>query len=212
MQIDLFEAFKGYSEELHKQAEVPKLNNYASAGADTSGNFIGAAGNAAASTGGYALDKGLDAIGYIGGKIKDRVLNSDLGKAAIPIGGALLANSLGGLPGTGGAPQPVQPQSVNVNFQLPGQKPAFFNNNNNTVGSLINPTFNKQADVAELLNRTIQARIANSVIDKVVDGSKDNKKPHTHQKEIEITSKYPEMSKILENKENKAYLERLLKE
>jgi hypothetical protein len=32
------------------------------------------------------------------------------------------------------------------------------------------------------------------------------------EKEIELTSKYPEIAEILKNEQNKAYLERLLKE
>jgi hypothetical protein len=98
---------------------------------------------------------------------------------------------------------------MNINLQLPGQKPAFFNNNN--VGSLANPTFNKQADVVDLLSRTLQARVANKMLDKVVESGESKKSP-SHNKEIEITSKYPEMANILKNEENKAYLERLLKE
>lgn len=69
----------------------------------------------------------------------------------------------------------------------------------------------KEAGVVDIVGKTLQNRVTNEMIDKIV--KKENKnKPETHSKEIEITSKYPEMENILKNKENKAYLERLLKE
>jgi hypothetical protein len=36
--------------------------------------------------------------------------------------------------------------------------------------------------------------------------------PTSEDKKLEIVSKYPEMAKLLEKEENKAYLEKLLKE
>ena len=72
----------------------------------------------------------------------------------------------------------------------------------------------KQANiVVDSLANAVRSRMANKVIDKVVAPSSQEERPSERsEKEIELTSKYPEMSKLLEDKQNKAYLERLLKE
>jgi len=72
----------------------------------------------------------------------------------------------------------------------------------------------KQANiVVDSLANAVRSRMANKVIDKVVAPTKQEEHQSDHpEKELELTSRYPEMRKLLEDKQNKAYLERLLKE
>ena len=125
----------------------------------------------------------------------------------------------------GGASQTYQPGGlrpmINVNLAKPK---TVFDISPGEVGSLASPnmgasfvvSFKKSAEstksadmVTEALARAAQMRLANKVIDSVAA----NPEVHPEEsKKIEIVSKYPEMAEMLNKQENKAYLEKLLKE
>jgi hypothetical protein len=69
----------------------------------------------------------------------------------------------------------------------------------------------KSAAVLDAVQNTIRNRMINNVLDKVVP-AKEKKETPKDEKEVELTSKYPEIATMLEDKHNKAYLERLLKD
>jgi hypothetical protein len=72
------------------------------------------------------------------------------------------------------------------------------------MGSL-NP---KLADViSKALADAAKRRMANKVLDVVTP---EDKAVEEKPEELEITTKYPEMAKLLEDEHNKAYLQRLL--
>lgn len=113
------------------------------------------------------------------------------------------------------APQ-YNPQMLQQNIMRPQQvHPQFIQHSPGTVGSLAKLSMLKKADpVSDILTKAVQNRIANNVIDKVIAGSPTSPQSpsSTEEKAIEITSKYPEMTDLLKDERNKAYLERLMKE
>lgn len=131
------------------------------------------------------------------------------GQAALPLGGAALAYYLMNRR----KKQQAQQQPININI---GGRPIHPMFDQRGVASFGQDKFGqiKQANiVVDSLANAVRSRMANKVIDKVVAPSSQEERPSEHsEKEIELTSKYPEMSKLLEDKQNKAYLERLLKE
>ena len=106
-----------------------------------------------------------------------------------------------------------QGQNININVGGGGQgrTPAFFNRVGD-VSSLSDAKFGslKEAGVADAVSKAIQTRAINKVLDKAEEEGNTESRPS--EKEVEITSKYPQMQKMLEDKQNKAYLERLLKD
>jgi hypothetical protein len=107
-----------------------------------------------------------------------------------------------------------QGQNININVGGgggQGHTPAFFNRVGD-VNSLSDAKLGslKEAGVADAVSKAIQTRAINKVLDKAEEEGKTESRPS--EKEVEITSKYPEMQKMLEDKQNKAYLERLLKD
>ena len=68
--------------------------------------------------------------------------------------------------------------------------------------------------VTDALTAAVRNRLANKAIDAVTLGPKagDPLNPAGEDKKLEIISKYPEMAELLKKEENKAYLEKLLKE
>jgi hypothetical protein len=66
-------------------------------------------------------------------------------------------------------------------------------------------------DVTELLTKAVQQRAINKAIDKFQEVPTQTESTPAEE-EIEITSKYPEVAKLLKDEQNKAYLDRLLKE
>jgi hypothetical protein len=102
-------------------------------------------------------------------------------------------------------------QPININI---GGKPVHPMFENSGVG-----TFNKYSEdhtkeanlVVDSLTNAVKNRIANKVIDDVVT-PEEKYKQQQKEKELEITSRYPEMAKLLEDDKNRLYLERLLKE
>jgi hypothetical protein len=125
----------------------------------------------------------------------------------------------------GGVSQPHQPGSMNPMININLAKPrTVFDMSQGEVGSLASPnmgtsfadSFKKSAEstksadmVTEALARAAQMRLANKVIDSVA--TNPEVRPE-ESKKIEIVSKYPEMAEMLNKQENKAYLEKLLKE
>jgi hypothetical protein len=66
--------------------------------------------------------------------------------------------------------------------------------------------------ISDSVSRVLQQRLGSNIIDSVYSGKQHEGLPHTKEKELEITSKYPEMAKLLEDEQNKAYLAKLLSE
>jgi len=155
-----------------------------------------------------ALGKANDSVKAVGtGLLGDNALGNNL----LPLGGAALLAYLMTRDrnrGSGG-----QGQNININVGGGGQgrTPAFFNRLGD-VNSLSDAKFAslKEAGVADAVSKAIQTRAINKVLDKAEEEGRAESKPS--EKEVEITSKYPEMQKMLEDKQNKAYLERLLKD
>ena len=139
-----------------------------------------------------------------------------------PAMGHLLPSMLNRLGGVSQTHQPggLRPM-ININLAKPK---TVFDMSQGEVGSLSNPnmgasfvdSFKKSAEatkvadmVTEALARAAQMRLANKVIDSVAA----NPEVHPEEsKKIEIVSKYPEMAEMLNKQENKAYLEKLLKQ
>ena len=80
------------------------------------------------------------------------------------------------------------------------------------------PVF-KRAGIMDDVADVARKRVVNSVINEVtktnpfgVDSPRPQMAPQNSEKEIQLVSEYPEIKEMLKNEENKAYLERLLKE
>ena len=127
--------------------------------------------------------------------------------APLAIGGMMLPSLMNKGQQSGGGGQPVV-----VNNYM-GQKPNMLTPRAG-VNSLSDPlpktaeNMNKKADVVlKALTDAAKRRMANRVIDSVSHASVDKEEK---QKELEIVTKYPEMAKLLEDQENREYLNRLL--
>lgn len=102
-------------------------------------------------------------------------------------------------------------QPININI---GGKPAHPMFNTPGVSSFGDFKYGEEKTanlVVDSLANAVKNRIANKVLDTAVPTGQEAKKSPS-EKELEITSKYPEMAKLLEDDKNKAYLERLLKQ
>jgi hypothetical protein len=146
-------------------------------------------------------------------------LGPEVGKYVLPAGlGALGAFGLGKLlfggkkkrrfNGGGNAP-------ININIGGQGRLPGLLDYSGN-VGSLSSPSTlkygsEKNAAIIDVLANATKNRVANQLIDKVI-ASKQPEVAEVKEKELEIVSKYPEMAKLLEDEQNKAYLQKLMKE
>ena len=148
------------------------------------------------------------------------MLGPEVGKNVLPFGlGALGAFGLGKLlfggkrkrrfngPG-GNAP-------ININIGGQGKLPSLLDYSGN-VGSLSSPSTlkygsEKSAAIVDVIANATKNRLANQIIDKAIAG-KPQEAAASKEKELEIVSKYPEMAKLLEDQQNKAYLERLMKD
>jgi hypothetical protein len=125
-----------------------------------------------------------------------------IGALAIP---ALMKRKRQG--GSGDSNQPVV-----VNNYL-GRKPTILDPQSG-VNSLSTPKMaslaDKQADaVIKLLADAAKRRMANKVLDTVAT-SKPEEEEKKDGKELEVVTKYPEVAKLLEDEQNRAYLNRLL--
>ena len=126
--------------------------------------------------------------------------------APLAMGAMLLPSLSGG--SQGGAGQPVV-----VNNYM-GQRPNALNSQSgvNTLqesfGKAGEALDKKAEGVAEALVSAAKRRMANKVLDTVATPEKHPEEKS--QEELEIVTKYPEMAKLLENEQNRAYLNRLL--
>jgi len=153
-----------------------------------------------------AVDTGLAGFNKLVNEAPNIIDN--IGKFAPLAMGALMLPSLmnKGQGQQGGNGQPVV-----VNNYM-GQKPNVLTPQQG-VNSLSNPKIakllDKKADmITEALTAAAKRRIANRVLD-VVSPEEKNEVQQSPE-ELEIVTKYPEMAKLLEDEENKAYLGRLL--
>jgi hypothetical protein len=71
----------------------------------------------------------------------------------------------------------------------------------------------KKADISDLMAKAVQQRAINSIIDNtLLSGPKAAPEQSKSEKELELVAKHPEMNELLKDEQNKAYLEKLLKE
>lgn len=149
------------------------------------------------------LNKGVDYLTG-GGLMKDL---GGLAMTALPIIGMM--GSGGGAPGASGAPS-------NININLPGMGPKFMEGAAGTV-----KTFGGAARIPKLaglldlnvLKTVLTARAANDAVDAVQGKNRAMEQvppaPADH-REVELTTRYPEIKKILADPQSRAYLESLL--
>jgi hypothetical protein len=133
----------------------------------------------------------------------------NIGKfAPLAIGAMMLPSLMGkGQGQQGGAGQPIV-----VNNYM-GQKPNILTPQQgvNSLSSYKSASLSeKKADViTKALTDAAKRRMANHVLD-VVSPEEAEVQAQQSPEELEIVTKYPEMAKLLEDEENKAYLGRLL--
>jgi len=167
------------------------------------GTAVGGLGLGGAYLGGKAIDAGGDALEGLSG-----LLPGALG----------MLGSLGGKGGGGAAGQ-----ENGVLSKLLGAinaKPNLLNYDTGAPHSLgdavagaglPNMGWGKTASITEAITKAVQTRAINDTMDKMLMGKQETA-PAPQDKRLEITSKYPEMQTMLKDEQNKAYLERLLKE
>ena len=226
MKLDFKELERGIQDELEKKAFLPLLAGAATAAAaaplivpqvtskiapethkkwseDPNNLLYGA---------GTAVNTGLKtAGGLISGFNKlvnaaPKIIDTIGTYAPLAMGAMLLPNLAGG--SQGGVGQPVV-----VNNYM-GQRPNALNPQSgvNTLqesfGKAGEALDKKAEGVAEALVSAAKRRMANKVLDTVATPEKHPEEKS--QEELEIVTKYPEMAKLLENEQNRAYLNRLL--
>jgi hypothetical protein len=99
---------------------------------------------------------------------------------------------------------------MNININT-GKPPTMLDYDQQGVNSFNKFAHFKLADVVtEALANAAKRRMANVVIDQMIPPPEQDK--HKQTAELDITSKYPEMEKLLADQQNKAYLRRLLSE
>jgi hypothetical protein len=171
-----------------------------------------------------SYDTGVKGISNALGGEAGRYLMPALGTGALVLGANYL---LGGNKKRRYAGAHGQAPVINVNVGGGGQNPGMLNYSRSGVQSLGAPVNlsssygmdNKYGmdmvkhafDVTELLTKAVQQRAINKAIDKFQEVPTQTESTPAEE-EIEITSKYPEVAKLLKDEQNKAYLDRLLKE
>jgi hypothetical protein len=157
-----------------------------------------------------AAGAGLAGAGAAGANAVGGMVNKQVGGALSGMADYLpmLLPFLGGSRASSPTGSPV----VHVTTQKP---PGMLDLPANQMGSLSSPnlgqSFAKSANLS--LAKVIQARLVNQAIDNVSSSTVPQETANPAEaKKIELVSKYPEMAKLLEKEENKAYLEKLLKE
>jgi hypothetical protein len=197
-----------------KSQEAP-LSSTLEQGADFLKNIRS---NAAAAGGYFPYIQNLVSQGWDKGNEFFKNQLGEYGQYAMPalgIGAALMgANALFGKRkkrpfGQGG------PGNININIGGQSRLPGLLDYHGN-VGSLSSPSTLKygsvkKAAVIDAIGNATKTRLANKLIDKVMVG-KQQEAAQSKEKELEIVSKYPEMAKLLEDEQNKAYLQKLMKE
>jgi hypothetical protein len=227
MKLDWNELNKGVSSEMEKQA----WNGFVDTKLDTGDgkgfwnnakkgiNFLTAVPSAT-----FNLTSGLLQTAYGGARLladgpgaAGRLINKQIptlvdnvGKLAPLAIGALAIPALMKRKQQGGSGDANQP--VIVNNYL-GRKPTILDPQSG-VNSLSTPKTaslaDKQADaVIKLLADAAKRRMANKVLDTVAT-SKPEEEEKKDGKELEVVTKYPEVAKLLEDEQNRAYLNRLL--
>jgi hypothetical protein len=173
------------------------------------GAYSGAA-NAAANLP-QAVEKGI-------GFLKD--LPDTVGKYAPLAMGAIALMGRGG--NKQNNPQPNQgnyyggPQPIVIHNHMPGATqpmPGMLNYDKTGVGSLSKMSESNEkiaGIVSKALADAAKRRMANTAIDAAVGATPEKPSSATAEKELEIVTKYPEMAKLLEDEQNKAYLQRLV--
>ena len=216
MKIDWDELQKGISSEAEKQAALPSWVK------DLPGKiWTGVKNLVGKNPGKIGAGVATGAGGaYIAPKITSAI-NTGLSNAGDMLNYLPLLNSLGG----GGAQKPSAAPRPAGNMILPS---------NGNVSSLLAPRMqynpgqpmvvqasldSKFAGVMDDITDVAKKRMVNHVVNEITQTnplgmSMQANKPveDRKEKEIELTSKYPEIAEILKNEQNKAYLERLLKE
>lgn len=203
MNIDWNELTQGFQQEMEKSAV-----SLADVGTGLKKLMPWAAGAAATGVGVKGTGMAQNALQGVGSFV-------DSAKTWAPMGLAALF----GMGGAGGAKQ----QGRVVNNYLPSKlRPSYLTPDPGTVSSISSPrayaSSVKQADdIFDSLGDALKRRIANSVVNEVTQTNPlgmridDNtESSHTHPSVVELTSKYPEMQKLLKDEKNKAYLQKLL--
>jgi hypothetical protein len=119
------------------------------------------------------------------------------------------------LSGSGASGRPEQ----SLGYLLPSQHGGVSSLKNPlSVYNPAQPIF-KRAGIMDDVADAARKRMVNSVLNEVtktnplgVDSPRQQSTSHNSEKEIQLVSEYPEIKEMLKNEENKAYLERLLKE
>jgi hypothetical protein len=217
MNIDWNQTMQGYADELDKTAGiagdtwnkvktplgqgVDKIKNVVGQGIDKVKSFVQQPINA-------VKDKMTDTYNNsLPGQVQSGLDNlGNIASSIAPLG--LAAMMGGGMMGGGGG---QQGQTTNNYYGNQGSRPTIFNQSKASVGSLSSPSI-KISGLVDTVAGVVRNRAINNLIDKSV-ASEDQSEgtPEAAEKEVEITSKYPEMSKLLEDEQNKAYLQKLLK-
>jgi hypothetical protein len=209
MNLNWTELQSGFSSELEKKAKkvkypkpkpAPKQPTPAPAPTSTQKPNIPSMVGAAATGAGLGT-AGIAAANYltsgVGGQLQ---------------GLAAYLPALIGLAGAGGTAGslPSKFPTIHVTTKNP---PTILDLPSNQVGSLNSPNMGaKFIKSANVLERIVQNRIANSAIDNIFGSNIKKVEDNTAQKKLEIVSKYPELAAMLEDEQNKAYLEKLLQQ
>ena len=203
MNIDWEELNKGMQDALEKSAvTIPKILTSA-------GTKIAPAIGRVVTPKNVAIGGGLATAGF---GLQNGVNAAQQGiSSAMDTGSQYLPSVLGMLTGSGKSPVPGGaggPITVNV---TKGTPTMFSARGVNTMGEGLKLANEKQADIFDAVGNVALRRTINSALDTMGTPDKAGA-PAPHEKELELVSQYPEMEKLLEDKQNKAYLERLLKE
>jgi hypothetical protein len=197
MNIDWDKLNEGFNEELQKNAF--SLWPFAKKVAPVVGTGVGIA------AGAHGLKN------YVGGAFGDF---AEAAKAIAPIG---LATLLGA---TTTSSKP--PSNPNVSYLPSHQKPSYLTPDPGTVSAISSPrpyaSPIKQASIVDSFEDAVNRRIANSVLNQVTKTNalgfsiapEDKPIVEKHPKEVELTSKYPELDELLKDERNKSYLKKLL--
>jgi len=160
---------------------------------------------------------GAYAINRAGNAVKDAY---SAGKEGLEGLSGFLPAALGLMAGGKGNAGMQQPEGFSSLLNAIKGKPNLLNYDTGAPHSLgdavagaglPNMGWGKTASITEAITKAVQTRAINDAMDKMLL-HKQETAPAPQDKRLEITSKYPEMQTMLKDEQNKAYLERLLKE
>lgn len=226
MNIDWNQTMQGYSDELDKTANVvgdafnkakDKVKGVANSAYEGAKNLVQKPINA-------VQDKMTDIYNNSAIGQAESGLNN-LGNIASTVAPLGLAAMMSG--GFGGGNKGAGGNTYNYNYGAQDRKNPLLSQPKSSVGSLASTnTFDnaagpmvaqasyadKIAGLVDTVAGVVRNRAINDIIDKSVGAEEPSTAaPEATEKEVEITSKYPEMTKLLEDEQNKAYLQKLLK-